>query len=70
FGNVVVPPQAKGREATTRRLLDCPHYTKPREWQGREVPPVLLSGDHEKIAAWRLQQRMERTFVRRPDLLH
>ncbi|HLP84277.1 MAG TPA: tRNA (guanosine(37)-N1)-methyltransferase TrmD [Phycisphaerales bacterium] len=69
FGNVAIPPQAKGREPTAKRLLDCPHYTKPREWQGREVPPVLLSGDHTKIAAWRLQQRMERTFVRRPDLL-
>lgn len=68
FGSVTIPPQTKGRDATTQRLLDCPHYTKPREWQGREVPPVLLSGDHEKIAAWRLQQRMQRTFVRRPDL--
>jgi tRNA (guanine37-N1)-methyltransferase len=52
-----------------RRLLDCPHYTKPREWMGRDVPEVLLSGDHAKIAAWRLDQRRARTAARRPDLL-
>ncbi|GDX99237.1 tRNA (guanine-N(1)-)-methyltransferase [Phycisphaerae bacterium] len=69
FGNVTIPPQSNKHQPTTQRLLDCPHYTKPRDWQGREVPPVLLSGDHTKIAAWRLQQRMQRTFVRRPDLL-
>lgn len=51
-------------------LLEYPVYTKPATWQGREVPPVLLSGDHGKVAAWRHQQRLERTAVRRPDLLH
>lgn len=51
------------------RLLDCPHYTKPREWMGLAVPDVLLSGDHGAIARWRLQQRIERTRQRRPDLL-
>lgn len=51
------------------RLLDCPHYTKPREWMGMSVPDVLLSGDHEAIARWRLQQRLERTKERRPELL-
>ena len=51
------------------RLLDCPHYTRPREWQGRKVPEVLLSGDHTAIAAWRLTQMLERTRQRRPDLL-
>jgi tRNA (guanine37-N1)-methyltransferase len=50
-------------------LLDCPHYTKPREWMGLAVPDVLLSGDHGKIAAWRLSQMVERTRTRRPDLL-
>ncbi len=69
FGNVTIPAQSNKHQPTIQRLLDCPHYTKPRDWQGREVPPVLLSGDHTKIAAWRLQQRMQRTFVRRPDLL-
>lgn len=52
-----------------RRLLDCPHYTRPRVWEGREVPEVLVSGDHQKVAAWRLEQRIERTRRRRPDLL-
>lgn len=51
------------------RLLDCPQYTKPREWRGREVPEVLLSGDHARIAAWRLEQRIARTRARRPELL-
>ncbi|MCX5688418.1 MAG: tRNA (guanosine(37)-N1)-methyltransferase TrmD, partial [Planctomycetota bacterium] len=56
-------------ESTGERLLDCPHFTKPREWQGREVPEVLLNGDHGKIAAWRLEQKKSRTKARRPDLL-
>lgn len=50
-------------------LLDCPHYTRPDEIDGREVPPVLLSGDHEQIRRWRLQQALGRTWSRRPDLL-
>ncbi|HLO41091.1 MAG TPA: tRNA (guanosine(37)-N1)-methyltransferase TrmD [Phycisphaerales bacterium] len=52
----------------SRRLLDCPHYTRPRVWEGMEVPEVLLSGDHARIATWRLQQMLERTQARRPDL--
>lgn len=50
-------------------LLDCPHYTRPKIWDGREVPDVLLSGDHTAVAEWRLRQRLERTKQRRPDLL-
>jgi tRNA (guanine37-N1)-methyltransferase len=50
-------------------LLDCPHFTRPREWRGRSVPEVLLSGDHASIARWRNEQRLERTRERRPDLL-
>lgn len=50
-------------------LLDCPHYTRPREWMGVEIPPVLLSGDHAAIEKWRKQQSLERTKARRPDLL-
>ena len=49
-------------------LLEYPQYTKPREFRGRMVPEMLLSGDHGKIAAWRQAQRVERTKVRRPDL--
>ena len=59
----------KGTEFEGTRLLDHPHYTKPREWEGLEVPPILLSGDHAKIAAWRLEERLKRTRERRPDLL-
>lgn len=50
-------------------LLEHPVYTKPRTWRGHQVPPVLLSGDHRAITAWREQQRRERTAARRPDLL-
>lgn len=56
-------------EAGGPLLLDCPHFTRPREWHGRTVPDVLLSGDHASIARWRDQQRLERTRQRRPDLL-
>ena len=50
-------------------LLDCPHYTRPEVWQGERVPEVLLGGNHEKIRHWRLEQALERTLKRRPDLL-
>ena len=50
-------------------LLDCPHYTRPEEYQDKRVPEVLLSGDHEKIRRWRLKQALGRTYERRPDLL-
>lgn len=58
-----------GSVPTQAPLLDCPHFTRPREWRGRSVPDVLLSGDHASIARWRDQQRLERTRQRRPDLL-
>jgi tRNA (guanine37-N1)-methyltransferase len=51
------------------RLLDCPHFTRPREWMGIPVPDVLISGDHGKVDAWRDEQRRARTKARRPDLL-
>jgi len=50
-------------------LLEYPSYTKPAVWREREVPPVLLSGNHGAIAAWRHEQQLERTRARRPDLL-
>jgi tRNA (guanine37-N1)-methyltransferase len=52
------------------KLLDCPHYTRPREWEGMQVPEELLSGDHEAVAIWRLKQRLNRTQDRRPDLFN
>ncbi len=50
-------------------LLEGPSYTRPPSWRGLDVPPVLLSGDHGKVAAWRREQAMRRTRERRPDLL-
>jgi len=51
------------------KLLDCPHFTRPRVWEGMEIPEVLTSGDHDAVAKWRLEQRLKRTKQRRPDLL-
>ena len=68
-------PGALGHEDSAQQdsfaegLLDCPHYTRPEEYQGYRVPEVLLSGNHEKIRLWRLRQAMGRTLERRPDLL-
>lgn len=50
-------------------LLDHPHYTRPERWRGEGVPEVLLSGDHARIARWRLQQALGQTWLKRPDLL-
>lgn len=50
-------------------LLDCPHYTRPEEWLGHTVPPVLLSGNHAHIERWRRDQRLYLTALHRPDLL-
>ncbi|HMN97765.1 MAG TPA: tRNA (guanosine(37)-N1)-methyltransferase TrmD [Phycisphaerales bacterium] len=75
------PAEARGADRSTAarspgpeadrglRLLDAPHYTRPREWRGRGVPDVLLGGDHAAIEAWRRAQMLERTRLRRPDLL-
>lgn len=50
-------------------LLDYPHFTRPEEFDGKRVPEVLLTGDHEKIRRWRLKQALGRTWLRRPELL-
>ncbi len=50
-------------------LLDCPWYTRPREFEGLRVPDVLLSGDHQRIASWRRDTAKRRTRERRPDLV-
>jgi tRNA (guanine37-N1)-methyltransferase len=55
-------------ESFASGLLEYPHYTRPREWEGHAIPDVLLSGDHEKIAAWRREQAEALTKARRPDL--
>lgn len=50
-------------------LLDCPHYTRPEQFGGMQVPEVLLGGNHEEIRRWRLKQQLGRTWKRRPELL-
>ena len=55
-------------ESFAAGLLEYPHYTRPREWEGRAIPDVLLSGDHERIAKWRREQAERLTKARRPDL--
>ena len=68
-------PGVLGHELSAREdsfvdgLLDCPHYTRPEVYQGRQVPDVLLGGNHEQIRRWRLKQALGRTLERRPDLL-
>ncbi|MEW7976483.1 MAG: tRNA (guanosine(37)-N1)-methyltransferase TrmD [Candidatus Sedimenticola endophacoides] len=57
------------QDSYTDGLLDCPHYTRPEVYDGEAVPQVLLSGNHEAIRRWRLQQSLGRTWLRRPDLL-
>jgi tRNA (guanine37-N1)-methyltransferase len=56
--------------ATNHVLLDCPHYTRPAEYRGWNVPEVLLGGNHEEIRRWRLQKALEKTRRNRPDLLN
>ncbi|MEM1165022.1 MAG: tRNA (guanosine(37)-N1)-methyltransferase TrmD [Planctomycetota bacterium] len=58
-----------GPDGLPHRLLDCPHYTRPREWMGMPVPEVLTRGDHGAVDRWRHEQMIERTRARRPDLL-
>lgn len=67
---VVGNPESLVEESHSDGLLEYPVYTKPASWRGHDVPPVLLSGDHGRIAAWRRQLQRERTATRRPDLLH
>ena len=61
--------QDDSHSALVGGLLEGPSYTRPASWRGLDVPPVLLSGDHAKVAEWRREQRLQRTRERRPDLL-
>ena len=63
-------PDSLAEESHEDGLLEYPVYTKPATWRGREVPAVLLSGDHSAIAAWRHAESVRRTVIRRPDLAH
>lgn len=68
-------PGVLGKQASAEEdsfvdgLLDCPHYTRPEVLDGLVVPPVLMSGNHEEIRKWRLKQSLQRTWLRRPELL-
>ena len=61
-------PESLLEESFENGLLEYPQYTRPRQWEGREIPDVLLSGDHARIAAWRRAQAEALTQERRPDL--
>jgi len=62
-------PESAETDSFTHPLLDEPHYTRPSNFRGMEVPEILLSGDHEKIRLWKKEQRLIRTAERRSDLL-
>jgi len=66
---VMGKPASGEEESFEAGLLEYPHYTKPRDFEGRAIPDVLLSGDHAKIAAWRKSEAVRLTKERRPDLL-
>jgi tRNA (guanine37-N1)-methyltransferase len=66
----VMGKEASGAEESFEHgLLEHPHYTRPRDFEGRGIPEVLLSGDHAAIARWRHDQALELTRARRPDLM-
>lgn len=66
---VVGNPESLVEESHADGLLEYPVYTKPASWRGHDVPEVLLSGNHGRIASWRLEQQLRRTAARRPELL-
>jgi tRNA (guanine37-N1)-methyltransferase len=66
---VVGNPESLVEESHEDGLLEYPSYTKPAVWRGLEVPPVLLSGHHGRVAEWRRAQQLERTRRVRPELL-
>jgi len=61
--------QSAQQDSFSEGLLDCPHYTRPEEFQGMKVPAVLMNGNHRQIQDWREKQSLGRTWQRRPDLL-
>ncbi len=65
----VLAEESTAEESHSDGLLEYPHYTRPAVWREQAVPPILLSGHHAKVAAWRHEQRLLRTLQRRPDLL-
>jgi tRNA (guanine37-N1)-methyltransferase len=67
--DVLGNPQSHQQDSHSEGLLEGPSYTRPPSWRGLDVPEVLLSGDHARVAAWRREQALRRTRDRRPDLL-
>jgi tRNA (guanine37-N1)-methyltransferase len=67
--DVLGNPASHQQDSHSDGLLEGPSYTRPKSWRGLDVPDVLLSGDHAKLAAWRHEQSVQRTRERRPDLL-
>ena len=67
--DVLGDDESAAQDSFMEGLLDCPHYTRPEEIDGRRTPEVLLSGDHAEIARWRMKQALGRTYERRPDLI-
>lgn len=65
----VIDEQSASQESFSTGILDYPHYTRPANFRGLEVPAVLTSGDHQKIARWRREQALLNTLRKRPDLL-
>jgi len=65
---VLPGPECYENESHWNGLLEYPQYSRPEEWHGRRVPPVLLSGNHALIARWRRKQALARTLRRRPDM--
>ncbi len=66
---VLTNDESGSTESLEGNLLEYPQYSRPEEWNGKKVPPILLSGDHAKVDAWRREQSILRTAERRPDLL-
>lgn len=67
--NVLHNQNSKGSDSFIKNRLDCPQYTRPRIFEGIQVPQVLLSGNHNNINRWRLKQSLGRTWIKKPDLL-
>jgi len=66
--NVLGNEASLGEESFSDGMLEQAHYTRPREWEGRAIPDILISGDHAKVEAWRRAERERLTAQRRPDL--
>lgn len=67
--NVLGDPESAEQDSFSNGLLDHPHYTRPAEIDGHAVPKILQSGDHQAIAKWRSEQRLIKTWQKRPDLI-